>query len=249
MANIINASAANTGIIQTADASGILQLQANGVAGLTVSSGGLVTAANGILMSSMTLGTAVAGEFEYDGRLPYFTPLGTQRGVVPGMQYYVLNSSVVGSNATGAQNLFGVGCTLSSNTFYHFEGAYRIVKSAGTTSHTVSNVFGGTATLNSISFMITYAYATGGSLNPANGAASNWSATNSVVYTTALTDAAMTVWAFVKGIVSINAGGTFIPQYQLSAAPGGAYTTSAGSYFLIYPIGASGANINIGTWA
>ena len=53
----------------------------------------------------------------------------------------------------------------------------------------------------------------------------------------------------IRGTVSIATGGTFIPQYSLSAAPGGAYTTQLGSYFLIYPLGASGSNTSIGTWA
>jgi hypothetical protein len=53
----------------------------------------------------------------------------------------------------------------------------------------------------------------------------------------------------LKGTVSINAGGTFIPQYTLSAAPGGAYTTAIGSYFKLSPMSASGANTSIGTWA
>ena len=44
------------------------------------------------------------------------------------------------------------------------------------------------------------------------------------------------------------AAGTFTPQYTLSAAPGGAYSTMANSYFLIYPIGSAGL-INVGTWA
>jgi hypothetical protein len=35
----------------------------------------------------------------------------------------------------------------------------------------------------------------------------------------------------------------------LSAAPGGAYSTVAGGYMLIYPISASGANTNVGSWA
>jgi hypothetical protein len=62
--------------------------------------------------------------------------------------------------------------------------------------------------------------------------------------------AAAISWAYiVRGTVSVNAGGTLIPQYTLSAAPGGAYSTAAGSYFMIYPIGASGANVNVGTWA
>ena len=53
----------------------------------------------------------------------------------------------------------------------------------------------------------------------------------------------------IKGTVSINAGGTFIPQYTLSAAPGGAYSTAAGSYIRINPLSASGAATNVGTWA
>ena len=61
MANIINASkTSTTGLVQTADGSGVLQLQADGTTGLTVGTGGVLTAANGIVMSSMTLGTATA---------------------------------------------------------------------------------------------------------------------------------------------------------------------------------------------
>ena len=52
-----------------------------------------------------------------------------------------------------------------------------------------------------------------------------------------------------SGTVSVNAGGTFIPQYSLSAAPGGAYTTAAGSYMKISPLSASGSATNIGGWA
>jgi hypothetical protein len=53
----------------------------------------------------------------------------------------------------------------------------------------------------------------------------------------------------INGTVSINAGGTFIPQYQMSAAPGGAYTAQIGNYFKISPLGASGSNTSIGTWS
>mgnify|MGYP003350663671 CR=1 FL=1 len=52
-----------------------------------------------------------------------------------------------------------------------------------------------------------------------------------------------------KGTVSVNAGGTFIPQYSFSAQPGGGFTTGIGSYFAIWPVGAAGSNISVGTWA
>jgi hypothetical protein len=151
MASTINASTTSTsGLVQTADASGVLQLQSNGTTGLTVGTGGLVTAANGIVMNTMTLGTAVTGAFEYDGGELYFTPLGTQRGLVPSMQYYRLNTALVGSNVNTAQSIFGVGVTLSANTVYAFDAVYALSKTVGTTSHNLASLFGGTATINNI---------------------------------------------------------------------------------------------------
>lgn len=251
MPSIINASVTSNGIVQTADASGVLQLQSNGTTGLTVGSGGVLTAANGIVMSPMTLGSAVTGEFEYDGSVPYFTPLGTQRGIIPGMQYYRLNSAVVGANVTTPQSVYGVGVTLSSNTVYAFQGYYAIAKSAGTTQHTTSSSFGGTATLNSIGYLLT------GSTSSVSFTARVNAATNCLWITTAAAtsydagaaNAAFFIMTRFEGTVSVANGGTFIPQYTLGTAPGGAYTTQIGSYFMIYPIGAAGSNTSVGTWA
>jgi hypothetical protein len=241
--------------VQTADASGILQLQSNGTTGLTVGSGGLLTAANGMVFSSMTLGTATAGEFEYDGRVPYFTPLGTQRGVIPGMQYYALNSTVVGSNATGNQSIFNVGVTLSSSTIYNFEIYFVLIKTAGSTSHFLNFGFGGTTTNNWINYNLISSFQSGtfGTFNSYGVNSAYGGVVNNTTAMTPMTSSATSVSIIltptVKGIISVNSGGTFIPQYSLSAAPGGAYTTQIGSYVLIYPIGASGSNTSIGTWA
>ena len=98
-------------------------------------------------ISSTSLGTATAGNMEYNGTSLFFTPAGTQRGVVPGMQFYVLNSTVAGANVNTAQNILGVGVTLSASTYYAFEAFYGLSKTAGTTSHTVGYGFGGTATI------------------------------------------------------------------------------------------------------
>lgn len=252
MPSIINASSSSTGLLQSADASGILQLQSNGVTGLTVGSGGLLTAANGIVMNTMTLGSPITGEFEYDGKVPYFTPLGTQRGIVPSMQYYRLNSGVVGSNATGAQSILGVGVTLSASTVYAFEANYVFTRTAGTTSHTLSTLFGGTATINNILYSAIEMDATGsfgvrGSQTAVGITAINTAA--ATVVSTSMGSASQVISLTIFGTVSVNAGGTFIPQYSLSAAPGGAYTIAPGSYFCIYPIGAAGSNTSVGTWA
>jgi hypothetical protein len=194
--------------------------------------------------------TPIAGAFEYDGLVPYFTPQSTQRGVMPARQYFRLNSAFAGANSNTAQPVFNVGVTLSANTVYAFEALYILIKGTGTTSHTVGYGFGGTATVNNASWGGTSSTnassAAPASTNVFTGFAQ---AVSNTVFTTALT--ASGVWTSIRlqGTVSVNVGGTFIPQYTLSAAPGGAYSTQIGSYINIYPIGASGANTSVGTWA
>lgn len=209
-------------------------------------------------MSSIVLGadtllstTPAIGSVEFDGKAFYATAQGTQRGIIPGAQFFRLNSDFVGLNATGAQNIFGVSVTLSTSTIYAFEAMYYFNKTAGTTSHTLGIGYSVSATLNSIlyggiSFDGVTALPTRASAGTSQIASA--SAANLVV-TGANATAAVTAFISIKGIVSINGGGTFTPQYTLSAAPGGAYSTMANSYFLIYPIGASGANISVGAWA
>ncbi len=202
-----------------------------------------------LALTSETLTTPSPGTLEYNGGELYFTPLGTQRGLIPNAQYYRLNSNYVGLNSTSTQPLFGVGVTLSSNTVYAFQAIYDLTKSAGTTAHTLSLLFGGTAVVGSIAYTImrtssTVSFLDSGTVQPFYFSQT----TSAVVVTGSRTSATYYDQSVLNGTVSITTGGTFIPQYQLSAAPGGAYTTVPGSYFLIYPIGASGSNTSIGTW-
>jgi len=202
-----------------------------------------------VLTSDTLVSPAAAGNIEYTSPIFAGTPIGTQRGIVPTQQYYRLDSALAGANATGAQSVFGVGVTLSSGTVYEFETVFALSKSAGTTSHTIAIGFGGTATLNNIltqgymnsntatatvgGNLYTY-YITTASSTVINGGTSTASIAQVVAY---------------KGTVSVNSGGTFIPQYTLSAAPGGAYSTLAGSFIRIAPLSASGSATNVGTWA
>jgi hypothetical protein len=211
----------------------------------------IISGTDNFVLNADSLGTAAAGAFDYDGKVFYATPQGTQRGVVPGAQFFRLDSGLVGANVTTAQSVFGVGVTLSASTVYAFEGVYVLTKTAGTTSHTMGFGFAGTATANNVAILVSGVGGAGVSSGAGNGTAigsyANTLANTNTSYTLANASAYNAV--VVKGTISVNAGGTFIPQYTLSAAPGGAYTTAIGSYFLIYPIGASGANVNVGTWA
>lgn len=204
-----------------------------------------------IILNSTALGTAVAGEFEYDGGELYFTPLGTQRGLVPSAQYYRLNTTLAGTNATSDQSVLGVGVTLSSNTVYQFDAVYGLSKTAGTTSHSFRLLFGGTVTTNNISYVMQRSGSTVSltDTTTVNTITAMMQTAAASTIATSVTSAGTYFVIVLRGTVSVNTGGTFIPQYNMSSAPGGAYTTAIGSYFSIYPIGASGSNINIGTWA
>lgn len=180
-----------------------------------------------------------------------FTGTFDERGPSSSTLLYRLNSNRVGNNATGAQSLFGVGVTLEASTVYAFTADFLVAKTAGTTSHTLGILFGGTATLNNIFYT---AYVTGATVAPptvgtGTTIAAHLSAATLANLTSATTSTTIQYGYTYYGTVSVNAGGTFIPQYQLSAAPGGAYSTIAGSLFTIRPIGAAGSNTSVGPWA
>lgn len=202
-----------------------------------------------LLQSGSNLTTAAAGAVEYDGKVIYSTPDG--RGVSPSMMFYRLNSSYVGSNTGTAQSVFGVGVSLQASTVYAFDIMYLMVKTSGTTAHDFRISFEGTATINNIQYQALKTYTT-------TSATSNFIANPYHVYAqsaasfstgTMVSSSYHLVQLMMKGTVSINAAGTFIPRYTLVTAPGGAYSTMPGSYFAIWPIGAAGANTSVGAWA
>jgi len=202
------------------------------------------------LTSNTLTSPAAAGNIEYTSPIFAATPISTERGIVPTQQYYRLNSAVVGANATGAQSIFGVGVTLSASTVYEFEILVPLSKSAGTTSHTVALGFGGTASINNIAYQVYNSLsATAFSTAEQTTTASFIQTATSSVLTGASTSAFRSYVFVMKGTVSVNAGGTFIPQYTLSAAPGGAYSTAIGSFIRIAPVSASGSNTSVGAWA
>jgi len=167
-----------------------------------------------------------------------------------GSFFYRLNSNLAGANVNTAQSVFGVGVTLAASTVYAFEALYSLSKTAGTTSHTMGLGFGGTATLNNVIYGgagMWASQAIPGSDSTPTAFGVN-TATNTAV-TAAAATAIRTFSMLIRGTVSINAGGTFIPQYTLSAAPGGAYSTVAGSFIKFTPIGAAGSASSQGTWS
>jgi hypothetical protein len=250
----LNGAAGTSGQVLTSAGAGAVPTwsPAGGFSGGTLSSN-LTLAAGTTSLSPLTfqsgtlLTSATAGAAEFDGKVLYTTP--ASRGVSPSMMFYRLDSNYVGSNSNTAQSVFGVGVTLQSSTVYAFEYKCALTKTAGGTSHSLGISFGGTATVNNILYIgqvVSRTTALPVIFDPSAFATASTS--NLSIGTSTSTATASRFWS-ITGTVSIDEGGTFIPQYTLSTPPGGAYSTVAGSYFAIWPISASGANTSVGPWA
>ena len=165
-------------------------------------------------------------------------------GRVPAMQYYRLNAAnAAGATTTAVQSLLGVGVTLVGSTVYEFEGYFVLTRSGGTTQD-IAISFGGTATVNNARYAVITA--TGVSSTLLTPVFNDRSGVGAIAVINNARDLA---YMLIKGTISINAGGTFIPQYNWVLATTVAMAAQAGSYFRIFPLGASGANTSIGTWA
>lgn len=153
-----------------------------------------------------------------------------------------------GADSSSAQPWFPTAGAVSvaANKTYIFEGYLRLSRSVGTSSHTTSLLFGGTATLTSIAYR-----AIVNTSDVVTNAAANQTAVEVATATAvkaASTSATEQIAVWIRGIVRVNAAGTLIPQFKYSSAPGGAPTVLANSVFTLYPIG-TGSVTSSGTWA
>jgi len=156
----------------------------------------------------------------------------------PGSIFRLLTSDQSGSNASGAQTLLVGASTINllART-YLFELFARITRAAGTTSHTTSLQFGGTAVVSTIDYIASVSNPTGNVL----GAASEivGTATSALAVTAANIVATEDIRLWARGILRITTAGTFIPQFNYSAAPGGAPTIKRGAFITMRPQGAN----------
>lgn len=203
-----------------------------------------------VFAAGTNMTTPSAGAFEYDGVVFYGSPQSNQRGVIAAEQFIALASNYTGADSASAQKVFNASATgavtLAASTTYMMEGVYYITRAAGTTSHTLSTLFALGGTLTSIAYTAETTSTTGNAL----GAVSRIYATGATatVVTTASTDATENITVTIRGIVRTNAAGTFAPQIQYSAAPGGAPTILANSFFKLTPIGNSSV-ATVGNWS
>jgi hypothetical protein len=194
------------------------------------------------------LTTPAAGAFEYDGTVFYSTPVANQRGVSPSAFVRVQVNNNTLSDTTSAQAVFSSPSAigLAASTAYQFEAVYYITRAAGTTSHTTSVLFNATSALTSIAYVADATTSTGVALTALSRIYGT--ATTGVVVTGASTSATENLVITLRGIIKTNAATTLTPQFQYSAAPGGAPTVLANSYFKLIPLGTSSV-ISVGNWS
>lgn len=152
------------------------------------------------------------------------------------------------ANSTAAQSPFAAAndvVTLPAATTYLMEGLIQITGMGATTRTTALEFDSGSATLTSISY---FGEIWGGAANsiPSSAGQIHGIAATAQVLNTTIATAAATIR--VKGLVRINAAGTFIPQVKFSADPTGTIVCKKDSYFLMTPLG-SNTVASIGSWA
>jgi hypothetical protein len=179
----------------------------------------------------------------------YSNPTSLGRGIIPSAQYFRLNTNLTGLASASAQTLLGAGVLLASNTVYEFEGLFDLSRSA-TTSATISLSFdtsGGMVVNNILYHVITTT--TDNSANTATTSTMTINTTSAIAITGALALSHRFVINRIVGTISIGStGGRLTPMYTVSTNAF-SFNTRAGSFFKIWPIGASGSNISIGNWA
>ena len=196
--------------------------------------------------SGINLTTAETGAMEYDGKVAYFTPSNTSRALLSSAYYYRKNTAITLASATGNQAIFGLtsGVTVAANTIYEVECEFQL-STSGTTSHT--EAFGFTLATATVTNMgVAVNRLAGNTTSSALG--TYLTSVTPVVVTGALTTAQVGIYR-VKGTIAFGTGGSINPVIAFSAAPGGTSSIILGAWMKMTPIGTTGSNVSIGTWA
>lgn len=212
---------------------------------------------SGALQTSSTAGT-----FEYDGNVAYFCPAASARGILPAVSTFCLLADTAGVSGTGGQSIFGqasytVWQVPTANITYAFELNVGMTKTTSATSHTIQLGFGGLATVSNIFYRGSALGVAGSSTISGYNASVGQVAANTTSFVNAISAAIANANSHfsvtINGVVRFSSTGTFIPQYNLTATLTGTYTTLAGSYFSIWPLGnqaGSGGTeaVRVGNW-
>lgn len=186
------------------------------------------------------------GDSRFDGITPLVKNLDAANQVVVAEQW-AMNTSDFTWVFPGASTLLAWistndTLTLQGSTRYHFEFMSEVTH--GTTSHAHAVGFAGSATFTDI------AYQTISGVGNAQGGLTPSlkqiiAATNATIQT-GITAASTVIYG--KGEMAINAAGTLVPSFAMSADPTGTILIKKGSFFRIWAVGNSTIGA-VGAWS
>lgn len=191
-----------------------------------------------LFLPGALLAAAEAGALEYDGKAFYLSP--SARAVAAAFHLMSNTADFAGQNVATAQPFFEAAndtITLGANTAYLFDGAIEMTRAAGATSHTIAVSFGGTVVAADIGWHVSCRDGAASTTTPIRPYNNHFHALAGGTVSVAATTVNSTTF-LVKGMIRTGAGGTLIPQFQYSAAPGGAPTIKRSSYMTFTPVGA-----------
>lgn len=222
---------------------------------------GTTTVAPVNLSSGTLLVTPGTGALELDSSVFYATPVAgvasSQRGVLPAKHIIVAPSAgrTLTQN-TSAQSVFdnpsGGALTVTASTTYEIEGMYVLTNSdSPSVTHSVSILFAVTGSLTSINYIADVTTSSGSPTAGATSITRNHTTAVSALQVTpaGTTTNTETVIVHLRGLVRVNATGTFTPQIQYNTnAPGGTSVITNNSWFSMTPLGNSSL-ISVGNWS
>lgn len=199
--------------------------------------------------SGTNLTTAAAGALEYDGKVIYGTTVASSRQVVNAEQVAIIQTDNTLSDVNTAQNIFASAndvLSLAASTTYEFEFFYWIARTAGTTSHTTAVLFPASSAFTSIHYDVQVTNPTGNVLGNVQQMVGDVSTAVTITAANTVATENLIIWG--RGVIRTNSASTVTPQFQFSAAPGGAPTVKVDSFFRIWPIGVN-TIAAVGNWA
>lgn len=209
---------------------------ASSISGTTLTVGGTLTGSFGV-------GQVIGGSTVTSGT--YITALGTGTGGAG--TYTVSASQTVASTAIHSAK----GVNVAANTIYEFEAVYMLVRIAGAaTGHGIYLSFGGSASIFNIAYSV-FGGASASGFNVVTSSNVTTGLVNQLAATLVTGNYTGNVYQMLtlRGTVSVSTAGTLVPLFQTNTAPGtNNYANNAGSYFYIYPVGAAGSNLTVGSW-
>ena len=210
---------------------------------------GTVTTAALDFDPGVLLTTPFVGAFEFEGKSIYFTPDGTKRSVIQAAQMFQLNADRTGAAGTAIQSIFGKAVNVQAGTRYEYEINATITNSAAT-AKALQYALGGTATLTAHDYEVLNTFAAAATTPTAASLMQNRITTgfSTLVNVTAATGAASGAFTVrIRGSFDVSVAGTVDFSFALTAT-GVTVAIVAGSNVSLWPVGATGADTQIGNW-